>query len=97
VDEQLLQSVRLSKNKSGKSQLLKHLDGKRLTRSEAIKAKCYDCDGMGDSGSCDLASCSLFPYSPYKGRQAAKNPAHRARRASSYDLQPKVGAKGASL
>jgi hypothetical protein len=79
VDKEYLESVNLGKGKSGKQQLLRHLDGKRLTRNEAIKAKCYDCDGMGDSGSCDLDKCALFPYSPYKGRPVPKDPAHRAK------------------
>ena len=65
IDNELLESAKSGKGRKGKSLLIRYLSGKRLTRDQAIQAKCFDCDGMGDSGECDIKSCSLYPYSPY--------------------------------
>mgnify|MGYP001608612145 CR=1 FL=1 len=62
----MLQSAVNGKRRAGQADLIKHLKGKRLIRSQAIKAKCYDCNGMGESDICDGDACSLFPYSPYR-------------------------------
>lgn len=62
----IINSAEGGKGKAGKSDLLKYLHGKRLTRQASIKAKCYDCDGMGETGECGIVTCSLYPYSPYK-------------------------------
>lgn len=48
----------------------KMLQGRKLHRSEAIKAKCYDCcagyaDGVED---CGITDCPLYEYHPYKGK-----------------------------
>lgn len=64
--DDMMRSAEKGKGRCGKSQYIKYLKGKRLTRSASIKAKCYECDGMGESGKCDMDDCSLFPYSPYK-------------------------------
>lgn len=61
----MLESAKSGKMRAGKNQLIKYLKGDRLTRGQAIKAKCYDCNGMGDSGECDIDTCSLFPYSQF--------------------------------
>jgi len=61
----MLNSARNGKGRKGKKDLIKHLQGKRLTRQQAIRAKCYDCDGMGETGKCDIETCSLMPFSPY--------------------------------
>ena len=56
----------------GRLELLRHLEGKRLTQREAIKAHCYDCMGHYSGGAEDCQSdvCSLRPFMPYhKGRQ----------------------------
>ncbi|MBN2180139.1 MAG: hypothetical protein JW743_12025 [Deltaproteobacteria bacterium] len=52
---------------SGKRELLKYLSGERLTRKEAMLAKCYECmngytDGKVD---CQVESCPLYPYMPF--------------------------------
>lgn len=52
-------------SRSGKSQLIKHLKGLRITRSGAISAKCYDCNGLGEQDVCEDKYCPLFGYSPY--------------------------------
>lgn len=52
---------------SGRRELLKYLEGARITQRQAILAKCYDCmafytDGKGD---CKLLDCPLYPFMPY--------------------------------
>lgn len=51
----------------GRGELLRHLAGKRLTRDQAIKAKCYDCEGYYADGKhpCLVTSCPLHPFHPY--------------------------------
>ena len=53
---------------AGKTNLLKHLQGERLTQRQAILAKCCDCmnyhaDGRMD---CRMPHCSLYPFRPYR-------------------------------
>lgn len=55
----------------GSSALTRYRQGKRLTRNEAILAKCSDCccdyaDGRFD---CTLTRCPLYPWMPYRGHQ----------------------------
>jgi len=66
MQNDMLQSAINGKRRTGQADLIKYLKGERLLRSHAEKAKCYDCDGMGESGICDIDTCSLFPYSPYR-------------------------------
>lgn len=52
----------------GKQELISHLAGRKLTRSQAILGKCYDCvcgyaDGKRD---CGIKDCTLYPFMPYK-------------------------------
>lgn len=55
---------------TGKTELLRYLDGKTLTREEAILAMCYDCTGCYAEGKrdCKLPECPLYQYMPYRGR-----------------------------
>lgn len=55
-------------SRAGKTDLMNHLNGKRLTQRSAIKAKCYDCNGLGESDECHIKTCSLYPYSPYRSK-----------------------------
>ena len=73
MDRDLLVSAKSGPLRRGKKELIKHLEGAKITRSQAVKAKCYDCDGMGDTGKCEIESCSLYPYSPYKIAHLAKS------------------------
>lgn len=54
----------------GKTELLRYLDGKTLTREEAILAMCYDCTGYYAEGrqDCKQSQCPLYQYMPYRGR-----------------------------
>jgi hypothetical protein len=62
--------IQTAPTSSGKTFLLKHLYGDRLTRDQAIKAKCADCMGYYIDGrtDCELSGCPLYPYMPYKAK-----------------------------
>jgi len=64
-DERLLKSAKSGKARAGKRELIKYLEGGKITRSQAVKAHCYDCSGMGESGDCDMQGCPLLPFSPF--------------------------------
>jgi hypothetical protein len=54
----------------GRSELIKHLEGKRLTARQAGLAKCYDCQGFYSDGrmDCGIKNCALHPLMPYRGK-----------------------------
>lgn len=64
-DEDLLRSAKSGKKRAGRKELIKWLEGGSLTRAQAVKAHCFDCLAMGDSGHCDQESCPLLPFSPF--------------------------------
>lgn len=52
----------------GRGELIAHLEGRKLTRGQAIKAKCYECaggftDGKGD---CNIPACPLYGFMAYR-------------------------------
>lgn len=66
---QKLQEVdRVGKKARGRVWLIRYLDGERLTRQQSIDAHCYDCCGYAMDGRpvCDLETCPLWPYSPFR-------------------------------
>ena len=67
-DERLLASAKSGPRRAGKKELIKHLEGGKISRMQAVKAHCYDCLGMGTSGDCDQESCPLLPFSPFRPR-----------------------------
>ena len=54
----------------GKKELLKYLEGKSLSRKEAIMAMCYECMGYYIDGKedCEIPECPLFQYMPYSNK-----------------------------
>ncbi|HHT9136774.1 MAG TPA: hypothetical protein ACFYEK_05945 [Candidatus Wunengus sp. YC60] len=52
----------------GKKSLIKHLEGNKIGRKDAMDAKCYDCMGYFIDGrkDCKMPNCPLFKYRPYK-------------------------------
>lgn len=58
----------------GRSEIIKHIDGKRLTQRQAILAKCYDCSGYFADGKldCKMPHCPIYPWMPYKGVPESK-------------------------
>ena len=48
----------------------KFLKGEKLTRAKSILAKCYECNGYGESGiDCEIEGCPLYPYHYYRQRK----------------------------
>ena len=72
--EQTIKNVESWPRRSGKSELLKHLRGGRLTRDAAIKAKCFECVSGGDEkpAPCEVSQCALTQYCPWN-RKAKGN------------------------
>lgn len=48
--------------RSGRAEYIKFLEGHRLTRAQAIKAKCYECVGGEDTKPCTIPSCALAEF-----------------------------------
>lgn len=65
-DKELLESAKSGPLRRGKKELIKYLEGGNISRAEAIKAKCFDCLGMGEDNICEVEPCPLLPYSPYR-------------------------------
>jgi hypothetical protein len=53
----------------GGTEYKKFLDGKKLTRKEAMLAHCYQCMGGFEGGKQDCLgrSCPMHQYYPYRG------------------------------
>lgn len=56
------EAVKRWPRKSGKAEYLRFLGGGRLTRDEAIRAKCYECVGGEVTGPCTAVSCPQIQY-----------------------------------
>ena len=58
---------RHGKTAQGKKELIKHLEGQRLTLKQAVLARCYDCAGFYADGKldCNMPHCSLHPFMAY--------------------------------
>ena len=52
----------------GQAAILKYLQGKPITKRQAIEAKCYECMGYYIHGAidCSVRECPLYPYNPYR-------------------------------
>jgi len=68
---QRIEILETAPTSSGKRLLLKHLYGDKLTRNEAIFAKCCDCMGYFIDGraDCETVECPLYPFMPYRGKK----------------------------
>lgn len=55
------------KSYNGKTNLINFLEGKHITRKEAISAYCYDCQGYCEDGrvECEQLQCPLYSYSQF--------------------------------
>ncbi len=53
---------------AGRTAYLKYLKGGNISRPDACKSYCYQCQGFcaDPNASCDLILCPLWPWSPYK-------------------------------
>jgi len=59
----------------GRKELEKHLNGERLTTTQAALAKCYSCMGEYCDGKvdCKIEGCPLYQYMPYRDNPPQKN------------------------
>jgi len=69
----------IGKSARGQKELLKHLNGEKLTFRQAIIANCYDCMGYYVDGKvdCELKDCPLYPFMPFRPKikkTGPKNP-----------------------
>ncbi len=68
--EQMLQDIETNGVAGkGKKEMVRHLEGERLTTRQMIIAKCYDCMGYYSDGrgqDCEIPECSLYPLMPYR-------------------------------
>lgn len=55
----------------GRKELLKHMEGQRLTQRQIIEAKCFECMGGYADGPCDcnIPGCPLYPLMPYRDKE----------------------------
>lgn len=51
----------------GRRELVRHLEGGKVTQQQAIRAKCYECNGYyaDGKGECAMPDCPLYPFMPY--------------------------------
>lgn len=55
------------KKARGQAELIKHLEGQRLTLKQAVNAQCYSCMGYFADGKhdCQMPKCPLHPFMAY--------------------------------
>ncbi len=59
----------------GRTELLRHLEGKVITLRQAVKGKCYECMGYYADGKrdCQIPDCPLYPWMPFKAGGVRKS------------------------
>ncbi len=81
MNEETVSDIRRhGKTAKGKKELIKHLEGRRLTLRQATLAKCFDCTGYFADGKndCSMPHCPLHPFMAYnENRPKRKNSAAR--------------------
>lgn len=62
---------RHGKTARGQKELIKHLEGQRLTLKQAVYAHCYDCTGYYADGKtdCMMKHCPLRPFMFYNKKR----------------------------
>ncbi len=86
----ILESAKSGKSRKGKTDYLNYLKGKILTQRQAIRAKCFDCDGMGETSKCSIETCALLPFSPYNitGKHFPKKKVSRVKKSGINAVDP---------
>jgi len=69
------------RDSQGRTQFLRHMDGEKITRKQAMLAKCFDCMGYYRDGrrDCKESICPLYPYAPYRIKNKPPNFAEEGR------------------
>lgn len=65
MNEKIISNIKqYGKTARGRNELLKHLEGGKLTLRQAMLAHCYDCMGYYADGKvdCRLNRCPLHPF-----------------------------------
>lgn len=75
----------------GKLELLAYMEGKRITRSQAILGKCFECcngyvDGRVD---CNIPDCPLYPWMPFNSHPNTPKIARKPRQ-NTGQFQPRA-------
>ena len=67
-EEKIKDIKKYGKKARGQKELIKHLEGGRLTPKQAMLARCYDCCGFFADGKidCCMPHCSLHPFMAYR-------------------------------
>ncbi len=76
TDDIRLKHILTAPKTKGRSILLKHLKGEKISKPQALIAKCCDCmcyhiDGRQD---CQMPHCPLYPFMPYRREQETASP-----------------------
>ena len=67
----------------GQKEYEKWQNGGTLTRAQAVKAHCFECNGFEDSAvDCQGNSCPLYAWQPYKGKRRAEKGVSKAHKDS---------------
>lgn len=72
MNEKIISDIkRHGKTARGRQELLKYLDGGRLTLKQAVLAHCYSCLGYYADGKqdCNMSKCSLHPFMAYNANR----------------------------
>jgi hypothetical protein len=66
--DRVVEIQKYGKSAQGRKELIKFLKGGKLTRKQAMLAKCYECSGYYADGkrACTVADCPMIGYMPYK-------------------------------
>lgn len=66
--------IKYGKRAVGRSELIRFMQGKRLTNKQMILAKCYECEHGYTDGKkpCPVLDCPLHPHHPYSSLQTRK-------------------------
>lgn len=62
--ERAIETAKNLPRHKGKAELLRHLEGRSLTRDAAIKAKCYECSPEGEP--CSVCTCPLQKFTQWE-------------------------------
>jgi hypothetical protein len=75
MNESIIANIeKYGKPLKAKTDLLNYLKGGKLSLSQAVKAKCYDCNGYYADGriDCKVSHCPIYPWMPFNKSQKSK-------------------------